>query len=302
MDDRVTRCRRQVAASHGRARDVRIPSHLSGRAQIGVHRRGLRYVYLRPGTGNVQPVDLLGRALVPVWTPDGKHIVGSVSSNFGLDWMRSDVPGSVVHLLDSAENLVAWSFSPDGRHLAYFSRNPKTGFDLWTLPLDLTDPDHPKPGKPEPFLQTPADEIAPRFSPDGRWIAYRSNETGSDEVWVRPFPPSSAGKWQISSGGGLYGLWSSTGRELFYETADNQIMVMDYTVEGASFVRGKSRLWSPKQLFFTGTSNLDLMPDGKHFAVLAIPESAGAEKSSVHVTMLQNFFDEARRRIPPGGK
>ena len=96
----------------------------------------------------------------------------------------------------------------------------------------------------------------------------------------------------------MYAFWSKNGRELFYETADNRIMVVDYTVNGDSFVPGKPRLWSDKQLFYTGTSNLDLAPDGKRFAVLALPEAAPGEKGSVHVTMLLNFFDELRRRVP----
>jgi len=125
---------------------------------------------------------------------------------------------------------------------------PETRQDLWTLPLDLTDPDHPKPGKPEPFLLTPANESVPRFSPDGRWIAYRSDESGNPEIY-RPFPAGVGGKWQISSGGGLYAFWSSNDREIFYETADNRIMVVDYTVDGASFVPSKPRVWFDKPLF-----------------------------------------------------
>jgi hypothetical protein len=182
--------------------------------------------------------------------------------------------------------------------LAYFERNPETGFDIWTLPLDLTDPDRPKAGKPELFLRTPANEILPRFSPDGRWIAYRSDETGSVEIYVRPFPATSGGKWQISAGGGLYAFWSNNGRELFFETTDSRIMVVDYTVDGASFMPGRPRLWSDKQLFYPGTSNLDLAPDGKRFVMLALPEAASTEKGSVHVMMLLNFFDELKRRIP----
>jgi hypothetical protein len=183
--------------------------------------------------------------------------------------------------------------------LACFEQNPDTGFDLWTLPLDLTDPDHPKPGKPEPFLSTPANEILPRFSPDGRWIAYRSDESGTnDEIYVRPFPNGSGGRWQISTGGGLYAFWSNNGRELFYETTDNRIMVVDYTVNSDSFVPGKPRPWSDRQLFYAGSPHLDLAPDGKRFAVLALPETPPGEKGSVHVTMLLNFFDELRRRIP----
>jgi len=164
--------------------------------------------------------------------------------------------------------------------------------------LDLSDPDRPKPGQPELFLRTPAGELLPRFSPDGRWIAYRSNESGSYEIYVRPFPTGSGGRWQISTSGGLYGIWSPNGRELFYETADNRIMVLDYSVDGNTFVPGKPRLWSDKQLFYTGTSNLDLAPDGKRFLVLALPETLPGQKGSVHVTMLLNFFDEVKRRIP----
>jgi len=136
------------------------------------------------------------------------------------------------------------------------------------------------------------------FSPDGRWIAYRSNESGRSEIYVRPFPSGRAGKWQISTGGGLYGIWSNKDRELFYETTDHRIAVVDYTVNGDSFVPGKARVWSEKQVFYTGNLNLDLAPDGKRFAVFPMPEAAGGEKGSVHVVFLQNFLDELRRRIP----
>src|SRR5215471_822405 len=101
-----------------------------------------------------------------------------------------------------AKNLLAtWSVSPDGRRLAYIGGNGGTGADLWILPPDITDPEHPKAGKPEPFLRA---ANFPRFSPDGRWIAYRSN----NEIYVRPFPAGSGDQWQMSSGGGLYALWA----------------------------------------------------------------------------------------------
>jgi serine/threonine-protein kinase len=243
---------------------------------------------------------LTGNATLPLWTPDGKHIVfRSASNDYSLYWISSDGAGDPLRVLESQNLVIPFSFSPDGRRLAYHENNPATGNDLWTLPLDITDPDHPKLGKPEPFLRTPADESAARFSPDGRWIAYRSNESGGDEIYVRPFPAGNGGKWQISFGGGLYALWAKNGRELFYETADNRIMVVDYTVDGASFVPGKPRLWSDKQLFYNGTSNLDLALDGKRFVVLTMPETpAGSEQGTVHVTVLENFFDEVRRRIP----
>jgi len=236
-----------------------------------------------------------GSANTPVWAPDGRHII--FTSEDGLSWTRSDGATEPLQVLNSPALTRPWSFSPDGRWLAYFEITPESGFDIRTLPLDLADPDHPKVGKPTDFLHTRADELVPRFSPDGRWIAYRSNESGTTEIYVRPFPAGNGGKWQISTGGGMYALWSNNGRELFYETTDNRIMVVDYTVNGQSFVPGRPRLWSDKQLFYTGTSNLDLAPDGKRFLMFSNSEHAD-DKGSVHVTMLLNFFDELKRRIP----
>jgi serine/threonine protein kinase len=97
-------------------------------------------------------------------------------------------------------------------------------------------------------------------------------------------------------------FWSRNGHELFYETADNRIMLLEYSVNGDSFAPGKARLWSEQRIFYSGGANLDLAPDGKRFAVLASPETTGGAQGSVHVMMLQNFFDEVKRRIPGGGK
>jgi hypothetical protein len=193
-----------------------------------------------------------------------------------------------------------YSFSPNSHWLAYWENSPEGDADIWVLPLDTTSPDHPKPGPPQPFLGTSAAEQVPTFSPDGRWLAYRSNESGSNEIWVRPFPAGTPGRWPISADGGLYAFWSKNGRELFYEAVDHRIMVVDYRVDGDSFVPGKPRPWSDRQIFYPGAMNLDLAPDGKHFAVLVAPEAPTGDKSSVHVTMLLNFFDYLRRQIPTG--
>ena len=223
----------------------------------------------------------------------------SASKDFSFYWIRSDAAGEPQRLFESQNTVVPWDFSPDGRRLAYRESSTDGGSNIWALPLDLTDPHHPRAGQPALFLRTPADERVPRFSPDGRWIAYRSNVSGNYEVYVRPFPAASGGRWQISEGGGSYPFWSNNGRELFYETADNRIMVVDYKVNGDSFVPGKPRTWSDKkQLFYSGFANMDLAPDGKHFAVFVLSEMVPSEEGSVHVTMLLNFFDELRRRIP----
>jgi dipeptidyl aminopeptidase/acylaminoacyl peptidase len=216
--------------------------------------------------------------------------------------------GEAQLLLESKVDVEPYSFSPDGQRLGFAERSVDTGLDVWTLPLDVSDAEHPKPGKPELFLGTPFDEQEPAFSPDGRWIAYTSNESGRTEVYVRPFrvgAPTGSGQWQISTGGGRYPIWSHTGRELFYDTfiPDHRIMATTFTVKADTFAADKPRPWSNTQIGETGgTWNLDLAQDGKRFAVFPRAESSGEQKGSVHVTVLLNFFDELRRRLPPGGK
>jgi hypothetical protein len=236
-------------------------------------------------------------AYAPVWTPDGKHIVLLLArgDSQSLLWIRSDGAGMAQTLLEGKASVEPHSISPDGRHVAY-QQSSKMGFETWTLPLDLTDPDHPKPGKPEPFAQTAANEVQPAFSPDGRWMAYSSDESGVYEVYVRPFPDTAGGgKWQVSSGGGTLPLWSRDGKSLFVETADNRIMAASYTANGVSFSPGKPRLWSDKQLIVpSATENYDLAPDGAR--IEALVATSEVNQKSIHVTFLLNFFDELRRR------
>jgi serine/threonine-protein kinase len=242
----------------------------------------------------------------PVWTPDGRHIVFQSESSGAnsIGWIRADGAGETQTLLESKGNLTPYSFFHDGTRLAFAESGMDTGLDLWTLPLDVRDPDHPKPGKPELFLRTQFSEQEPAFSPDGRWIAYTSNESGRYEVYVRPFPsgaPSRAGKWQISTGGGSHPIWSGKSRAVFYESLDNHIMVAVYIASADSFAADKPRLWSNAQIREpAGIRNLDLAPDGKRFVVSLRPEATGGQKGSVHVTVLLNFFDELRRRVPTG--
>ena len=237
-------------------------------------------------------------AFLPIWAPDGKHILfNSTGSATGLWWIRSDGSAPAQRLFKTKVPIVPYSISPDGHRLAYTEMNPDTAQDLWTLPFDTSDPENPKAGEPELFLRTPFEENEPMFSPDGRWIVYRSTESGSNEIYVRPFPPG-AGKWLISAGGGLHAVWSINGRELFYETLDNRIMVVDYAVNGDSFLPGKPRLWSDKQIYNGGVTNWALAPDGKGFAVFLPLEVTSREQRDLHMTFLLNFFDELRRRMP----
>jgi serine/threonine-protein kinase len=236
----------------------------------------------------------------PIWSPDGKHIVFrfSSASGYSLGWIRADGSGETQRLLDSKDVLVPYAFFPDGRRLAYYEVSPDSGDDLWTLPVDVGDADHPKPQKPEPFLHTQFNERYPAVSPDGGWIAYRSDETGRDEIYVQPFPGPGA-KWQISSDGGTVPVWSRNGRELFFESPERRIVVVAYTAKADSFVPDKPKVWSDQQLHDVGGNpNYDLAPDGKQFAIFPELKAPTEEKGDVHVTFLLNFFDELRRRAP----
>jgi serine/threonine-protein kinase len=240
----------------------------------------------------------------PTWTPDGKHIVFRSNdphkNGFQIWWMRSDGAGDPQLLLTSANNPIPNCFTPDGRILVYHEMNPERGYDLSMLPLDLSDPEHPKPGTPRPFLHTPAVERDGAVSPDGRWIAYDSDDTGTMEVYVRPFPDGASGtgwKLQVSSGGGQYPIWSHAHPELFFETPDNRIMAVSYTASADSLSLGKLRMWSPVQILGTPPAmNFDLAPDGDHVIMFPTPDIS--KQGSVHVTFLLNFFDYLRRRAP----
>jgi hypothetical protein len=136
------------------------------------------------------------------------------------------------------------------------------------------------------------------FSPDGRWLAYMSAESGRFEVYVRPFP-GPGGKWQVSTAGGQYPTWSRTRRELFYESPDNRIMVAGYTVTGDSFQVAKPGVWSetPFAPRPRGGRSLGLHPDGTRFALAAVPDAQRMVKQD-KIVFIFNFFDELRRLAP----
>jgi Tol biopolymer transport system component/predicted Ser/Thr protein kinase len=156
---------------------------------------------------------------LPLWSPDGKRLFFS-SSREGVSNLyqaSSDRPGSEEPLLRTAAWKAIDDVSPDGKFLVYETIDPKTRIDLWVLPLSGNR-------TPRPLVATPFGEFAAQFSPDGRWIAYTSNESGRNEVYVQAFP-GPGGKWQISTAGGGTPKWRKDGRELFYVGGDGRLMV-----------------------------------------------------------------------------
>jgi Tol biopolymer transport system component len=243
----------------------------------------------------------------PVWTPDGTHLVYASDADKAIWWIRADGAGESRRLLESKTTVIPSSFSPDGRYLSYVDVTTDTHADIWILPLDASDPEHPMPGQPEIFLKTPSNEGlgGAAFSPDGRWIAYDSDESGRDEVYVRRFHSAVGGKWQLSTSSGSLAFWSRDGRALYYLTQDDRsiTMVAEYTAKGDQFTPGTPRVWSETSIrpmtrsMTPGLQPLDLAPDGHRFAVLP-RDVAADEKGSVHVTVLLNLFDELHRRLP----
>jgi eukaryotic-like serine/threonine-protein kinase len=240
-----------------------------------------------------------GNANRPWWSPDGRYIAFRTVVA-GTSVTRSDGAGKTQPLIQSKNQEGSFSFTPDGKRLAFMEQDSKTAYDLWTVPLE-SDSAGLRAGKPEVFLQTPAEERYPSFSPDSRWMAYASNESGTYQVYVRAFPDK-GGKWQISNSDGAYPMWSRTGHDLFFETLENRIMVAAYTVKDDSFVADKPRVWSEKQIggIVNSTTNVDLAPDGKRIVALMPVETAEGQKAQNQVTFLMNFSDELRRKVPVG--
>ena len=235
----------------------------------------------------------------PVWSPDGQFIV--FQSPGGMFWIRADGAGAPRPLLASKTYARPGSFSPDGRLLAYAEPLPNGGGAIKTLSVEIAS-GQLRAGPAAVFLQSAAtSNFYPRFSPDGRWLAYNDAESGTFEVHVRAFPNREA-EWQISNNGGFFPLWSPNGHELFYRSPDDRIMVVEYRIRGDRFSADKPRFWSDRRLFNLGVApTFDLAPDGQRFAAL-LPLGGVHPAVPVrnHVTLLLNFRDELGTRAPPG--
>jgi Tol biopolymer transport system component len=234
--------------------------------------------------------------VAPLWTPDGSGLI--LGGAKGMAWLSADDLQSLLPLTLNTGIQIPWSFAPDRTRLAYYNYelNSPTAFDLWTIPIHWVE-GHTTVGAPEPYLRTVSIETYPSFSPDGRWLAYTSSESGTQELYVRPFPDSGT-KVRISDAGGLIPIWSPNGRELFYRTPDQRIMVTEYAVTDGLFVASKSKVWSDKRLGDTGVlPNFDLSPDGKHILALMPAAKPQDQQAQNHVTFVLNFIGEVRRQV-----
>jgi len=236
-----------------------------------------------------------------IWTPDGRDVIFS-SAQFGgptaprsLFRRSADGTGTVEQLTQSDFAQFPSSVTPDGTALIFQQHTaPKlgtaTGMDLLLLPLQGDR-------RLRPLVQTPAAELNAEMSSDGRWLAYQSNETGRDEIYVRPFPNVDSGKWLVSTSGGTQPLWARNGRELFFES-NGALMRVPLTM-GSTFEAGTpAKLIDGPQSYGLPGRMYDVSPDGRRF--LMIKEIGGVDEvpPSARLILVQNWTEELKRLVP----
>jgi len=223
----------------------------------------------------------------PAWTPDGS-MIGYTSNQRGRDeffMRRADGSGTATQVLDRPDrpiNEALWSH--DGAWVVYrtlprdiFAR--RVGADTATVPL----------------LTTTFEEMDFSLSPDGRWLAYTSNESGQSEVYVRPFPNAQSARWQISTNGGGEPHWSHSGRELFFVSGSNMLTAVE-VVPGTTFTAGKRQDLFIVSTYAGGVRSWDITPDDQHFVMIRVGSGSGDE---TQLTVVENFFPDLKAKRAP---
>jgi serine/threonine-protein kinase len=231
--------------------------------------------------GTTTRVTSQGNNYSPIWSRDAQWVT------YGKDLpapnlFRRPVEGGEAEerLTTSANGQSAGGWSPDGRTLVYTEFDPVSGSDIWLLTLGA---------KPRPFLQTRFNEGNPMISPDGRSLAYQSNESGRFEIYVRSFPDGEK-RWQLSLDGGIVPMWSPTGRDLFFRSTGNQMMAASITAGGGSE-------WTKPRALFDARPYEDrysVSPDGQRF--LMMPHLA-LDAAPTQVNLVLNWVSELKQRV-----
>jgi serine/threonine-protein kinase len=240
----------------------------------------------------------------PVWSPDGQRLVftSARSGALNLYSQAADGTGTVERLTESRTVQFPNAITPDGTEILFQERvSQGSPHDLMRMPLV---PRPPSPGvikTPTPMLRTTFNEQNAELAPNGRWLAYQSNESGRDEIIVRPFPNVESGRWQVSTSGGRTPVWARSGNELFYIAADRTIQSV--SVDGSSSWRSGAPMKVLQGGYFLPDATtlpvrtFDIAPNGKHFLMIraASADDAPARQSLV---IVENWFEELTRLVP----
>jgi Tol biopolymer transport system component len=225
----------------------------------------------------------------PVWTPDGRRLTlaSAKEGSYSIYWRPVDGSAPDERLLSGDRPNYPFSWSPDGKVLAFVSVNPTTLQDIRVLRVDQK-------GGSTPFLETQFREGAPAFSPDGKWIAYVSDESGRFEIYARPFPGPGE-KWPISLEGGNEPVWPRNGRELFYRAGDAMMAVEVQTTP--AFSAGKPRKLFDKayERSLALWANYDASPDGQR---LLMVRQENASAPATHINVVLNWLEELKQKLP----
>ena len=236
----------------------------------------------------------------PVWAPDGGRIAfASTRANpsiANLYVQSADGTGAATRLTvgDKVQQPASWH--PGGKYLLFEETNPQTGIDLMVLDVEGSERPGWKPGDPRVYVGDPGRQWDAAFSPDGRWVAYVSNESGTAEIYVRPFP-GPGGKWQVSTAGGFLPSWSRAQPELVYGI-DGALMVVRYAGRNGAFTALAPVPWSKGRYEFRGPNRMfDLHPDGAR-VVVATPSSVARVPTPDRIVLIFNIFDYLQRLAP----
>ena len=223
----------------------------------------------------------------PVWTPDGKQVAFRVALTGAVYWKPADGSGESQLLVQNVGAGGPTSFSPDGRMMALEENNPTSRFDIRYVTLEGD-------GTPVTFLETPFRERSPMISPNGRWLAYLSDESGRDEIYVQPFPEPGQ-KWPISSEGGTEPKWSPDGQELFYRNGD-MMMVVAVETESTFSAERPRILFEGSYQRDTGAGHprYGVSPDGQQFVLVKVGEQA----TPTQINVVLNWFEELKELVP----
>jgi eukaryotic-like serine/threonine-protein kinase len=232
----------------------------------------------------------------PTWSADGSRIAfTSTRSDSGQADLYQMAPGAAGDrlLFASAQTKTPNAWSPDGRFFLFYSTDPQTANDLWLLPAA---------GSPVVFLKTPFREGHGVFSPDGRWVAYTSDQSGRMEVYVRPFNPTLAAngsegnrgrEWQVSIDGGIHPTWSPNGREVYFLSPAGEMMAVPVAVTGSAVALGTPARLFPTTIFGGGLEQeqrqYDVAPDGRFLINTVLGDVAAP------ITLVSNWNHDARR-------
>jgi len=235
-----------------------------------------------------------GQDLFPVWTPDGRRIIFSSDrgGSTNLWWQAADGTGTAERLTTSSNTQLATGITPDGTAVVFFEVTPTMDRDLLQLALDGTR-------RVTPLLQTKFDERNGIVSPDGRWLAYESNSSGSFEIYVRPFPNVGAGQWQVSTAGGRQPLWARSGKELFYVGGNGALLRVPVEASGATWNAGAPMKLLEGRYVTGGTlgRTYDVSPDGQRFLMIKAP-GTDATAALPALIVVQHWDEELKRLVP----